>query len=74
MDHDTAGFAVNAIRTWWDTVGRERYPHSTRLLVTADCGGSNGNRLRAFTVELAAFAAQTGLQMTVCHFPPGTSK
>jgi hypothetical protein len=74
VDHDTAGFAVNAIRTWWDTVGRERYPHSTRLLLTADCGGSNGNRLRAFKTELAAFAAGTGLQVTVCHFPPGTSK
>ena len=74
VDHDTAGFAVNAIRTWWHTVGRRRYPHSTRLLLTADRGGSNGNRLRAFKVELAAFAAQTGVQITVCHFPPGTSK
>jgi len=74
VDHDTAGFAVNAIRTWWHTVGRRRYPDSTRLLLTADCGGSNGNRLRAFKVELAGFAAQTGLQITVCHFPPGTSK
>lgn len=74
VDHDTAAFAVNAIRIWWDTVGRDRYPHSRRLLITADCGGSNGNRLRAFKVELAGFAAQTGLQVTVCHFPPGTSK
>src|SRR3954451_3982357 len=74
VDHDTAAFAVTAIRTWWDTVGRDRYPHSRRLLITADCGGSNGNRLRAFKVELAGFAAQTGLQVTVCHFPPGTSK
>jgi hypothetical protein len=74
VDHDTAGFAVNAIRTWWDTVGRQRYPHSTRLLLTADCGGSNGNRLRAFKVEVATFAAQAGLQITVSHFPPGTSK
>jgi hypothetical protein len=57
VDHDTAGFAVNAIRTWWNAVGRERYPRSTRLLMTADCGGSNGSRLRAFKVELAAFAA-----------------
>ena len=73
VDHDTAEFAVNAIRTWWDTVGRLRYPRSTRLLVTADCGGSNGNRLRAFKVEVAAFAAQTGLRITVCHFPPGTA-
>jgi hypothetical protein len=74
VDHDTAGFAVNAIRTWWDTVGRLRYPRSRRLLVTADCGGSNGSRLRAFKVELAAFAEQSGLEITVCHFPPGTSK
>ena len=74
VDHDTAGFAVNAIRTWWDTVGRRRYPHSRRLLLTADCGGSNGNRLRAFKAELAAFAARAGSQITVCHFPPGTSK
>lgn len=74
IDHDTAGFAVNAIRTWWDTVGRERYTHSSQLLITADCGGSNGYRLRAWKLELAAFAAETGLQITVCHFPPGTSK
>ena len=74
MDHDTAAFAVNAIRTWWDSVGRDRYPGSSRLLLTADCGGSNGNRLRAFKVEVAAFVARTGLEVTVCHFPPGTSK
>jgi Rhodopirellula transposase DDE domain len=74
VDHDTAAFAVNTIRTWWDTVGRVRYPDSTRLLVTADCGGSNGYRLRAWKVELGKLAAETGLQITVCHFPPGTSK
>jgi hypothetical protein len=74
VDHDTAAFAVTAIRTWWDTVGRVRYPRAGRLLVTADCGGSNGYRLRAWKVELAAFAAQSGLEVTVCHFPPGTSK
>jgi hypothetical protein len=74
VDHDTAGFAVNAIRTWWTTTGRRRYPAATRLLVTADCGGSNGYRLRAWKLELAALAAETGLQITVCHFPPGTSK
>jgi hypothetical protein len=74
IDHDTAAFAVNAIRTWWDTVGRDRYPDSARLLITADCGGSNGYRLRAWKLELAAFAAEAGLQITVCHFPPGTSK
>jgi hypothetical protein len=74
VDHDTAAFAVNAIRTWWETVGRDRYPGAGRLLVTADCGGSNGYRLRAWKRELAVFAAETGLEVTVCHFPPGTSK
>ena len=74
VDHDTAGFAVNALRTWWSQTGAGRYPDATRLLVTADCGGSNGYRLRAWKVELARFAAETGLRVTVCHFPPGTSK
>jgi Rhodopirellula transposase DDE domain len=74
VDHETAAFAVNAIRTWWDTVGRHRYPDTGRLLVTADCGGSNGSRLRAWKVQLARLAADTGLDITVCHFPPGTSK
>jgi Rhodopirellula transposase DDE domain len=74
VDHDTAAFAVNTIRTWWETVGRDRYPNSARLLITADGGGSNGYRLRAFKAELAEFAANVGLQVTVCHFPPGTSK
>jgi hypothetical protein len=74
VDHDTAQFAVNAIGTWWDTVGRGRYPQARRLLVTADCGGSNGYRLRAWKVALAELAADTGLTITVCHYPPGTSK
>jgi hypothetical protein len=74
VDHDTAQFAVNAIGTWWDTVGRPRYPNAGRVLVTADCGGSNGYRLRAWKVALAALAAETGLEITVCHYPPGTSK
>lgn len=74
VDHDTAAFAVNALRTWWQQAGVGRYPQATRLLVTADCGGSNGNRLRAWKVELARFAAETGLAITVCHYPPGTSK
>jgi hypothetical protein len=74
VDHDTAPFAVNAIRTWWEHVGRERYPKATRLLVTADGGGSNGYRLHAWKVELATLAAETGLDITVCHYPPGTSK
>jgi hypothetical protein len=74
VDHDTAAFAVNAIRAWWYNVGRDRYPGVARLLITADCGGSNGNRPWAWKAQLAEFAAQTGLQITVCHFPPGTSK
>jgi hypothetical protein len=74
VDHDTAPFAVNAIRTWWHTVGKARYPQAGRLLVTADGGGSNGYRLRAWKVELARLAAEAGLEITVCHFPPGTSK
>jgi Rhodopirellula transposase DDE domain len=74
VDHDTAQFAANAIGTWWDLVGRSRYPTADRLLITADCGGSNGYRLRAWKVALAAFADETGLKITVCHYPPGTSK
>jgi hypothetical protein len=74
IDHETAPFAVNAIRAWWQQVGRVRYPNANRLLVTADAGGSNGYRLRAWKVELATLAAETGLDITVCHFPPGTSK
>lgn len=73
-DHDTSAFAVMSLRTWWDTVGKTRYPHATRLLICADSGGSNGYRRRAWKVELAAFAADTGLDITVCHLPPGTSK
>jgi len=73
-DHDTAAFAVACLRRGWDTVGRVVYPHSTRLLITADSGGSNGYRTRAWKTELAAFARDTGLEVTVCHFPPGTSK
>jgi hypothetical protein len=72
--HDTGAFAVNAIRLWWQNMGSERYPDSRRLLVTADAGGSNGYRSRLFKTELARFAAETGLTVTVCHYPPGTSK
>jgi hypothetical protein len=74
VDHDTAQFAVNAIGTWWDLVGASRYAGARRLLITADCGGSNGYRLRAWKVALAEFAEETGLEITVCHYPPGTSK
>ena len=71
---DTAEFAVNSIRSWWQQMGRYRFPEATRLLITADAGGSNGHRVRAWKYHLAAFAAETGLEITVCHYPPGTSK
>jgi len=71
---DTAEFAVNSIRRWWDQMGRARFPDTDRLLITADGGGSNGYRLRAWKTHLAALAAETGLRVTVCHYPPGTSK
>ncbi|HEY3952684.1 MAG TPA: ISAzo13 family transposase [Streptosporangiaceae bacterium] len=73
-DHDTAAFAVESIRRWWNAAGRGDYPRARRLLITADAGGSNGYRTRAWKTELAALAAGTGLEITVCHFPPGTSK
>ena len=73
-DHDTAAFAVEPIRRWWKAMGRAAYPHARRLLITADAGGSNSYRTRAWKAELAAFALETGLAVTVCHFPPGTSK
>lgn len=73
-DHDTAQFAVATIRSWWDHVGRTAYPHATRLLITADGGGSNGSRNRLWKTGLAQFAADTGLAITCCHLPPGTSK
>jgi Rhodopirellula transposase DDE domain len=74
VDHETAAFAVNTLRSWWNTVGRSAYRDTTRLLITADSGGANGNRRRAWKTELAALAAETGLQISVCHLPPGTSK
>ena len=73
-DADTASFAVATIKRWWEQMGRPRYPEATKLLVCADSGGSNGYRLRAWKVELAKLAKETGLEITVCHFPPGTSK
>ncbi|MGH2511807.1 MAG: ISAzo13 family transposase [Candidatus Limnocylindrales bacterium] len=73
-DHDTAVFAVESIRRWWATMGAPLYPEATRLLVTADAGGSNGYRLRLWKFELQKFADETGLEIAVCHFPPGTSK
>lgn len=74
VDHDTASFAVNAIRRWWKAMGRAAYPKATSLLITADSGGSNGPRVRLWKWELQQFANRTGLSITVCHFPPGTSK
>ena len=73
-DHETAAFAVNTLRTWWNTHGRHTYPDADRLLITADSGGANGNRRRTWKTELAALAAETGLAISVCHLPPGTSK
>ena len=74
VDHETAAFAVNTLRSWWNTVGATAYPDARRLLITADSGGANGNRRRAWKTELATLAAETGLQISVCHLPPGTSK
>jgi hypothetical protein len=73
-DHETAAFAVNTLRTWWNTHGRHAYPDADQLLITADSGGANGNRRRTWKTELAALAAETGLAISVCHLPPGTSK
>ena len=71
---DTAEFAVESIRRWWHQMGRERFATATSLLITADAGGSNGYRVRAWKVELARLAEETGLTISVCHYPPGTSK
>jgi hypothetical protein len=71
---DTAEFAVESIRRWWTGMGKELYPHASRLLVTADGGGSNGSRVRLWKREMQCLADETGLELSVCHFPPGTSK
>jgi transposase len=73
-DHDTPAFAVASIRQWWRTMGTRAYPDATDLLITADAGGSNGYRARAWKLELQNLADETGLRIHVCHFPPGTSK
>jgi len=73
-DHDTSVFAVESIRAWWYRMGKERYGNASKLLITADGGGSNGYRRRAWKTELAKLAEETGLQISVCHFPTGTSK
>ncbi len=74
IDHDTGAFAVESIRRWWTTMGVTVYPNATKLLITADGGGSNGYRVRLWKFELQRLADETGLELTVCHFPPGTSK
>ena len=74
IDHDTAEFAVESIRKWWNHMGRKRYPDAKRLMITADGGGSNGSRVKLWKIELQEFATETGLEISVCHFPPGTSK
>lgn len=72
--YDTSAFAVDSIRQWWHTLGKVKYPTADKLLITADGGGSNGSRVRLWKVELQKLANETGLEVTVCHFPPGTSK
>jgi hypothetical protein len=74
IDHDTAAFAVHSIQTWWEQMGQTMYPTAREVLLTADGGGSNGNRVKLFKTELQRFADVTGLTIHVCHFPPGTSK
>jgi hypothetical protein len=74
IDHDTASFAVETIRRWWQNMGQPLYQHSKQLLITADCGGSNSYRSRLGQLKLQEFADETGLTVQVCHFPPGTSK
>jgi transposase len=74
IDHDTAQFAVASIQDWWEHLGQQRFPEATTLTITADCGGSNGNRTRLWKTELQRLADHTGLQIHVCHFPPATSK
>jgi Rhodopirellula transposase DDE domain len=73
-DHDTSAFAVESIRRWWKMMGRETYPDASQLLITADSGGSNGSRVRLWKLELQKLADETRLEISVCHFPPGTSK
>ena len=74
ISHDTAEFAVTAIQRWWEKLDRKRFPKAKRVLVTADCGGSNSPRTRLWRLELQRLANETGLQVEVCHFPPGRSK
>ena len=73
-DHDTAAFAAQSIRRWWESMGAKAYPEARKLLITADSGGSNGARVRLWKLELQKLADETGLEISVCHLPPGTSK
>jgi len=74
IDHDTSAFAVESIRQWWYSMGQKVYPEAEKVLITADSGGSNGYRVRLWKIELQKFADETGLEISVSHFPPGTSK
>jgi transposase len=74
MDHDTAAFAAQSIRRWWESMGADAYPKAEKLLITADSGGSNGARVRLWKLELQKLADETGLEISICHLPPGTSK
>jgi Rhodopirellula transposase DDE domain len=74
VDHDTAAFAAQSIRRWWESMGSEAYPQATRLLITADSGGSNGARVRLWKLQLQKLADETGMAISICHLPPGTSK
>ena len=74
IDHDTASFAVESIRRWWNMMGCKSYPEAKQIMMTTDCGGSNGYRVRLWKMELQKLADETGLEISVCHFPPGTSK
>lgn len=74
ISSDTAEFAVESVRTWWNEMGLEKYKYAKEIMITADCGGSNGNRVRLWKYELQKLANELGISITVCHFPPGTSK
>ena len=74
VDHDTAEFAIATLKQWWERMGKQMYPHAQQLLITADGGGSNSSRSRLWKIELQKFCQTTGLEVSVCHFPPGTSK
>jgi hypothetical protein len=74
MDHDTSAFAAQSVRRWWESMGSDTYPKAARLLIAADSGGSNGAGVRLWKLELQKLADETGLEISICHLPPGTSK